>query len=154
MTKFDHHHVGTRHGASWGHAVVALCGSGATLFFYQLNRQSKTLSSSLSSSSLKLSLTSSSLSSSLLKLSLSSFFRYIKNRNIKLMTLPLVHYPAKPSSAPPWPYWVHIDQPTHHHPHRLDWIMFITITACNGTSTGVSFVDLLHILAGAAKYVI
>jgi len=32
--------------------------------------------------------------------------------------------------------------------------MFITITACNGTSTGGSFVDLLHILAEAAKYVI
>ena len=35
-----------------------------------------------------------------------------------------------------------------------DFIMFITITACNGTSTGVSFVDLPHILAEAAKYVI
>ena len=36
----------------------------------------------------------------------------------------------------------------------LVFIMFITITACNGTSTGVSFVDLPHILAEAAKYVI
>ena len=36
----------------------------------------------------------------------------------------------------------------------VDFIMFITITACNGTSTGVSFVDLPHILAEAAKYVI
>ena len=35
-----------------------------------------------------------------------------------------------------------------------DFIMFITITACNGTRTGVSFVDLPHILAEAAKYVI
>ena len=37
---------------------------------------------------------------------------------------------------------------------HIGFIMFITITACNGTSTGVSFVDLPHILAEAAKYVI
>ena len=34
-----------------------------------------------------------------------------------------------------------------------DLRIYFTITACNGTRTGVSFIDLLRVLAEAARYV-